>query len=118
MRASWSRDAGAPSLPLAGAMAAGILAAVVFSVPPGRAMGTALILVAAAGIAFARPGSGVRAFLGLALFASLGFWNARERFLLPALRTEEEVRGSLIVARAGDPNADGVLLEATGRLDA
>src|ERR1035437_9549748 len=63
MRASWSRDAGAPSLPLAGAMAAGILAAVVFAVPPGRAAGTALILAALAGLAFARPGSGVRALL-------------------------------------------------------
>ena len=42
-------------------MAAGILAAVVFAVPPGRAAGTALILAAAAGVAFARPASGVRA---------------------------------------------------------
>jgi len=99
-------------------MAAGILAAVVFAVPPGRAVGTALILVAAAGIAFARPAGGVRAFLGLTLFASLGFWNARERFLLPALRTAAEVRGSLIAAHGEDPSADGVLVEATGRLDA
>ena len=118
MRASWSPDAGAPSLPLAGAMAAGILAAVIFAVPPGRAVGTALILAAAAGLALARPGSGVRAFAGLTLFASLGFWNARERFLLPALRTAGEARRDLIAARAADPSADGVLLEATGRLEA
>ena len=118
MRASWSRDAGAPLLPLAGATAAGILAAVFFAVPPGRALGTALLVVAAAGIAFARRGGGVRAFAGLALFASLGFWNARERFLLPASRTAEEARRSLLAARAEDPAADGVLLEATGRLEA
>lgn len=118
MRASWSRDAGAPSLPLAGAMAAGILAAVVFAVPPGRAAATALILAAAVGIAFARPGCGVRALASLALFASLGFWNARERFLRPALRTAEEARRAIVAARAADPAADGALIEATGRLEA
>jgi len=99
-------------------MAAGILAAVVFAVPPGRAAGTALILAALAGLAFARPASGVRALLGLVLFASFGFWNARERFLLPALRTASEAREALVRARAADPAADGALLEVTGRLDA
>ncbi|MEO8585046.1 MAG: ComEC/Rec2 family competence protein, partial [Acidobacteriota bacterium] len=118
MRASWSRDAGAPSLPLAGAMAAGILAAVVFAVSPGRILGMALILAAVAGVALAKRGSAVRALGGLALVASLGFWNARERFLLPAFRTVEEVRECLIAARLGDPAADGVVLDATGRLDA
>jgi competence protein ComEC len=118
MRASWSRDAGAPSLPLAGAMAAGILAAVVFAVPPGRATATALILASAAGIVFARPGSSARALAGLALFTSLGFWNARERFLLPAFRTAEEARRAIVAALAEDPAADGAILEATGRLEA
>ena len=54
MRASWSREAGAPSLPLAGALAAGILAAVVLPVPPPRALGAALVIASAAGVALAR----------------------------------------------------------------
>jgi competence protein ComEC len=99
-------------------MAAGILAAVVCAVPPGRALGTGLVLTSAAGAVLARPGGGVRALLGLTLVASLSFWNARERFLLPALRTAEEARRALVAARAEDPEADGVLVEATGRLEA
>ena len=118
MRASWSRDAGAPSLAVAGAMAAGILAAVVFAAPPGRALSAALIVTAAAGIALSRASGGVRTFAGLTLFASLAFWNARERFLLPASRTAEEARRCVVAARAADPGADGALLEATGRLEA
>src|SRR5450755_2146639 len=99
MRASWSRDAGAPSLPLAGALAVGILAAVVFAVPPPRAFGAALLFAAASGAVLARRGSGVRIFAGLVLGASLGFWNARERYLLPALRTAGEARQALVRAR-------------------
>ncbi len=118
MRASWSREAGAPSLPLAGALAAGILAAVAFAVPPPGALGAVLLVAAASGMALARRGSGVRVFAGLTLAASLGFWNARERFLLPAFRTAGEAREALVAARTADPAADGALLEMTGRIDA
>src|ERR1019366_1504596 len=104
MRASWSKEAGAPSLPLAGALAAGVLAAAVFAVPPSLALG--------------RRRSGVRVFAGLVLAASAGFWNARERFLLPALRTVGEAREAIMAARSADPGADGALLEVTGRIDA
>ena len=44
MRASWSKEAGAPSLPLAGALATGVLAAAVFAVPPSAALGAALAI--------------------------------------------------------------------------
>src|ERR1039457_1142095 len=118
MRASWSREAGAPSLPLAGALAAGILAAVILPVPPSRALGAALVIASAAGVALARRKSRVRAFAALILAVSAGFWNARERFLLPALRSASEAREALVRARAADPAADGALVEITGRLDA
>src|SRR5664279_4837939 len=118
MRASWSREAGAPSLPLAGALAAGILAAAILPVPPSRVLGAALVIASAAGVALARRKSRVRAFAALILAVSAGFWNARERFLLPALRTASEAREALVRARAADPAADGALLEVTGRLDA
>jgi competence protein ComEC len=118
MRASWSREAGAPSLPLAGALAAGILAAAVFPVPPRRALGAALATASAIGIAFAPRKSRVRAFAGLVLAAAAGFWNARERYLLPAHRSASEAREALARALAADPTADGALLEVTGRLDA
>src|SRR5664280_1507887 len=49
MRASWSREAGAPSLPLAGALAAGILAAAILPVPPSRVLGAALVIASAGG---------------------------------------------------------------------
>src|SRR5512132_3386514 len=107
MRASWSREAGAPSLPLAGALATGILAAVVLPVPPPRALGAAFAIASAAGIALARRRSHVRAFAGLMLAAAAGFWNARERFLLPGQRTAFEAREALVRARATDPAADG-----------
>jgi competence protein ComEC len=118
MRASWSKEAGAPSLPLAGALAAGVLAAAVFAVPPSAALGAALAIASAAGVALARRGSGIRVFAGLVLAASAGFWNARERFLLPALRTVGEAREAIMAARSADPGADGALLEVTGRIDA
>src|SRR5512143_2803413 len=118
MRASWSREAGAPSLPLAGALAAGILAAAVFPVPPSRALGVALVVASAAGVALAKRKGRVRAFAGLVLAVCAGFWNARERFLLPALRTAAEAREAIVRARTADPAADGALLEVTGRIDA
>src|ERR1039457_6805067 len=118
MRASWSREAGAPSLPLAGALAAGILAAAILPVPPSRALGAALVIASAAGVALARRKSRVRAFAALILAVSAGFWNARERFLLPGLRTASEAREALVRARAADPAADGAFVEVTGRLDA
>ena len=118
MRASWSKEAGAPSLPLAGALAAGILAAAILPVPPPRALGAALVISAGACVALARQRSHVRVFAGLILAVSAGFWNARERFLLPAFRTASEAREALVRARAADPASDGALLEATGRLDA
>ncbi len=118
MRASWSREAGAPSLPLAGGLAAGILAAAVLPVPPTHALGAALVIASAAGVALAMRKSRVRAFAGLILTVCAGFWNARERYLLPALRSESEAHAALVRARAADPAADGALLEVTGRLDA
>ena len=118
MRASWSREAGAPSLPLAGALAAGILAAVVLPVAPRPALGAALVIASAAGVALARRDSHARLFAGLILAAAAGFWNARERFLLPGLRSESEARDALVRAQAADPAADGALLEVTGRIDA
>src|ERR1017187_1079508 len=118
MRASWSREAGAPSLPLAGALAAGILAAAILPVPPSRALGAALVIASAAGVALARRKSRVRAFAALILAVSAGFWNARERFLLPGLRTASEAREALVRARVADPVADGAFVEVTGRLDA
>ena len=118
MRASWSREAGAPSLPLAGALAAGILAAAVLAVPPPRVLGYALVLASAAGVALSRRKSRIRAFAGLVLAVAAGYWNARERFLLPALRSASEAREALVRARAADPAADGAVLEVTGRLDA
>src|ERR1035441_6180551 len=118
MRASWSREAGAPSLPLAGALAAGILAAAILPVPPSRALGAALVIASAACVALARRKSRVRAFAALILAVSAGFWNARERFLLPGLRTASEAREALVRARAADPAADGAFVEVTGRLDA
>ncbi|MGZ5428115.1 MAG: ComEC/Rec2 family competence protein, partial [Thermoanaerobaculia bacterium] len=118
MRGSWSREAGAPSLPLAGALAAGILAAAILPMPPPRALGGALVIASAAGVVLARRKSRVRVFAGLILAVSAGFWNARERFLLPALRTASEAREALVRARAADPAADGALVEVTGRLDA
>ncbi len=118
MRASWSREAGAPSLPLAGALAAGILAAAILPVPPSRALGAALVIASAAGVALARRKSRVRAFAALILAVSAGFWNARERFLLPGLRTASEAREALVRAWVADPVADGAFVEVTGRLDA
>src|SRR5512141_2791243 len=118
MRASWSKEAGAPSLPLAGALAAGILAAVLLPIPPPRALGAALVVASAAGVALAPHRSRVRLLAGLILALTAGFWNARERFLLPALRSASEAREALVRARAADPAADGALLEVTGRLDA
>jgi len=118
MRASWSREAGAPSLPLAGALATGILGAVVLPVPPPPGLGVALLVASAAGVALAKGNGRVRLFAGLILAAGVGFWNARERFLLPALRTESEAREALVRTQAADPAADGALLDVTGRLDA
>src|SRR5512141_138930 len=116
MRASWSREAGAPSLPLAGALAAGILAAVILPVPPTRTLGAALGIASAAGVALAGRKSRVRVLAGLVLAVVAGFWNARERFLLPARRSASETREALVHARASDHAADGALLEITGRL--
>ncbi len=117
MRASWSRDAGAPSLPVAASMAAGILVAVLFEAPPGRVLGLALVLSAVAGLALAVRTSRVRLLSALTLSLAAGFWNARARFLLPAARTAEEARGAVVREREEDPGADGALLEVTGRLD-
>ncbi len=118
MRASWSREAGAPSLPLAGALAAGIVAAVILPIPPSRALGVVLAIASAAGVAFAGRQSRVRVFAGLVLAVAAGYWNARERFLLPAQRSASEAREALVRARAADPAADGALVEVTGRLAA
>ncbi|MGZ5425941.1 MAG: ComEC/Rec2 family competence protein, partial [Thermoanaerobaculia bacterium] len=86
--------------------------------PPPRALGAALVIASAAGVVLARRKSRVRVFAALILAVSAGFWNARERFLLPALRTASEAREALVRARAADPAADGALVEVTGRLDA
>src|SRR5512141_91191 len=118
MRASWSKEAGAPSLPLAGALAAGILAAVLLPVPPPRFLGAALVIASVAGVALAPQRSRVRLLAGLILALCAGLWNARERFLIPARRTASEAREALVRARAADPAAEGALLDVTGRLDA
>ena len=76
MRASWSKEAGAPSLPLAGALAAGILAAVILPVPPTPALGAALVIASAFGIALARRKSGVRVFAGLVLAVAAGYFHS------------------------------------------
>ncbi len=118
MRRSWSPGAGAPSLPAAFAIAAGIAAAVTFAVPPSAALGGALVLAAIAGIAAGR-GRGRAATLGaLAFAAAAGFWSARARWLLPAGRTEASARVAIAEALARDPAAGGALVDVVGRVDA
>ena len=118
MRRSWSPGAGAPSLPAAFAIAAGIAAAVTFAVPPSAALGAALVLASVAGIAAGRGRGRAATLGGLALAAAAGFWSARARWLLPAGRTEAAARAAIAEALARDPDAGGALVEVVGRVGA
>ena len=118
MRRSWSPGAGAPSLPAAFAIAAGIAAAVSFAVPPSLFAGSALVLAAIVAVAVGRGHGRLAALGGFALAAALGYASAELRWLTPALRTSSEARRAIAEAAAGDPEAGGALVEITGRLDA
>ena len=118
MRRSWSPGAGAPSLPAAFAIAAGIVAAVSFAVPPPPALAAALLLAAAAAVARGRGRGKVAALGGMVLVAGLGYASASVRWLAPAVRTVSETRRALVEAARADPEAGGALVEVVGRLDA
>ncbi len=118
MRRSWSPGAGAPSLPAAFAIAAGILAAASFAVPPPPAGAAALLLAAGAAVALGRGRGRVAAFGGLVLAAGVGYASASARWLAPAVRTVSEARRALTDTARQDPEAGGALVEVVGRLDA
>ena len=118
MRRSWSPGAGAPSLPAAFALAAGILAAVAFAVPPPPAASAALLLAAAVAIAAGRGRRRAAVLGGLVLAAAAGFASARARWLGPAARTFAEARRAIAQERGRDPEANGALVTIVGRLDA
>jgi competence protein ComEC len=118
MRRSWSPGAGAPSLPAAFAIAAGIVAAVWCAVPPPGAAAAALLFAAGAAIAAGRGHGRVSAFGGLVLAAGLGYASARVRWLTPAAATAAEARRALTEAALADPESGGALVEVVGRLDA
>jgi competence protein ComEC len=118
MRRSWSAGAGAPSLPAAFALAAGIAAAAAFAVPPSPVVAAALTLAALGAVAAGRGQGRTAAVGGLVLAAGAGFWSARARWLVPAALTESEARRAISAAAARDEEAGGALVEAVGRLDA
>jgi competence protein ComEC len=118
MRRSWSPGAGAPSLPAAFAIAAGIVVAVAFAVPPPPVLAAALLLAAAGAVAAGRGHGRVAGFGALVLAAALGYASAAVRWLGPAVRTVSETRRALVEAARADPEADGALVEVVGRLDA
>ena len=118
MRRSWSPGAGAPSLPAAFAIAAGIAAAVSCAVPPSAFAFGALLVASLAGIAAGRGHGRAAALGGLVLAAAAGFWSARARWLLPARRTEASARAAIAESIARDAEAGGALVEVVGRLDA
>jgi competence protein ComEC len=118
MRRSWSPGAGAPSLPAAFAIAAGILAAASWSVPPGPFLSSALAISAAAAVLAGRGRGRLAAAGGVLLAAAAGFGLATVRWLGPAERTAGEARRASTEAAVRDPEAGGALATIVGRLDA
>ncbi len=120
MRRSWSPGAGAPSLPAAFAIAAGIVAAVSFAVPPCACRGLRPRSWRRSRGSPRGAGAAVpRLSAALVLAASArASWSARARWLLPAGRTEASARAAIAEALARDPEAGGALVEVVGRLDA
>jgi competence protein ComEC len=107
MRRSWSRGAGAPAIPAALSLAAGILAAVSLPVSPSRAAAVALAGLGILGLALGEKSSRKRsALFAVVLFVAIGFLDGRERFLLPAQRAESVAR------EAGDD----AVAEVVGRI--
>lgn len=118
MRSSWSSGAGAPSLPAAFAIAAGVAAAASFAVPPSPVAAGALALAALAAVTAGRGRGRLAVFGGLVLAAAAGYAWARTQWLEPAARTETSARSAIARAAAGDAEAGGALVEVVGRLDA
>ncbi len=118
MRRSWSPDSGAPSLPAAFAIAAGVLAAAASPVAPAAGLAAALLAAAIAAILAARGHGRVAAAGGLVLAAWAGFASARFRWLLPAERTAGAAREAVARAAVRDPDLGGALATVVGRLDA
>jgi competence protein ComEC len=118
MRRSWSTEAGAPSLPAAFALAAGIALAACFAVPPSPVAAAALAGAALAAVVAGRGRGRTAALGGLVLAAAAGFWSARARWLTPAAHTEAVARRAVAAAASRDAEAGGALVEVVGRLDA
>jgi competence protein ComEC len=105
---SWSKSAGAPAVPAAFAVAAGILAAA--SLPAPASVGMTALLAAAglAAVAVSHRGDRRTGVLGaVVLLAIAGGWRFRSRFLEPGRRTEAAVLSL----------GDETLVDVTGRID-
>ncbi|HUM02431.1 MAG TPA: DNA internalization-related competence protein ComEC/Rec2 [Thermoanaerobaculia bacterium] len=105
---SWSHEAGAPAVPAAFAVAAGIVLAAVLPLPPTGALAALLAVAALLGIAVSFRGDRRLRVLGaFVLLALAGGARFLDGFLAPARRTEA-------AARALGEEAS---VEVTGRLD-
>lgn len=124
MQRSWSPGAGAPAIPAALSLAAGIIAAVSLPVPPSREILGALVLLSVSGLACVlfglRTSRPMAWFFAAGLLFPIGVIDGRERFLLPAARAERIARETAddsiaeVVGRIGSPwSASGRLRRAT-----
>ena len=105
---SWSHEAGAPAVPAAFAVAAGIVLSALLPLPPTPPLAALLALAAGLGMAVSVRGDRrVRVAGALVLLALAGGARFLDGFLGPARRTEAAVR------RLDDDS----IVEVTGRLD-
>lgn len=105
---SWSKDAGAPAVPAAFAVASGILAAASLSVLPPAALVWLLAGAGAAAVVSSRRGDPRIGVLGaVVVLAAVGSWRFERGFLEPARRTEAAARAL----------GESAVIEVTGRLD-
>ena len=108
MLRSWSRDAGAPAVPAALAVAAGIVAAATASAVPDPGLTALLAAASALGVLLsARGDRKLFAFSTLVLLALAGGWRFRTSVLEPARRTEALTRSL----------GEDRLVEASGRIE-